>query len=389
LEGKHDYAEAIIYPAEFESIHLVAGQQGTNRPVGGVNVMESANLAEFFKKNELLITTGINIQNDTKQLLALIESANQRGVAGIILNVGPYIPRIPEQVICFADQHHFPVYEMPWAYRVADFVKKAVQFLDFAGRKQARSQEIFSEILFNELSSEQVDHELFKLGIKSHAYYAVIVCAVRPAISVSSWVTFSLEEELLKHYHIRLSLIHQNQLIFMVERKAEKPTRAFFKSVQQKLLHHHSESKLEFLLGVGNEYAVYRLSKSYREALDVIRLIRRQPRLPFFQYENTGIYKVLLEMPDKDKDVYQNFSRDTLAPLYRYDQSNRTKLVSFLRIFLEEDGHTSAIARREFLHRNTVLYKMKKIQSILDADLANPYVKVNLLLAFMINDVNN
>ena len=50
--------------------------------------------------------------------------------------------------------------------------------------------------------------------------------------------------------------------------------------------------------------------------------------------------------------------------------------------FVEENGSTSRISERQFIHRNTVLYKIKKIEMLLDMDLSNPFTKTNLYIAF-------
>lgn len=373
---------------EFETIHVVAGKSGINRPVTGVNVMESAHLAEFFKKYELLITTGINMKGDTGQLIALVETAWQRGAAGIVLNVGPYIPSIPDQVIRFADEHYFPVYEMPWIYRVADFVKISIQYIALTGKKQSKSENLFAKILFNtEDTDKHMAENLLKAGIQSHTHYAVIVCLFNHIRNVPAWAAFAMEDELLKRFQIRLSMSYRNQAIFMVERKENEIDRQFFISLKQNMLRNRTAEKMELHIGAGNEYPVHQLSKSYREALSVIRLTGRHPALPFYQYKDIGAYRVLFEL--SDKEVSQSFSRDMLGALYRYDRLHQADLVHFLRVFLDEDGHTTEIARKEFIHRNTVLYKIKKIQSILDMDLTNPYVKTNLLLAFMIEDIED
>ncbi|WP_165364323.1 PucR family transcriptional regulator ligand-binding domain-containing protein [Sporolactobacillus sp. THM19-2] len=339
---------------EFDAIHIAAGERGISRPVSGVNVIESAHLAEFFKKYELLITTGINMHQDTAQLTDLVETAFERGAAGIILNVGPYIPTIPEQVIRFADQNHFPVFSMPWVYRVADFVRISFQYLAVADQKQAKTEELFSEILFQpEHDRERLAGDLLQVGIKSHAHYAVIVCSVRPPAAVPAWMTFSLEEELQKKYTIRLSMNHDHQLIYMADRKEKGVTRQFFAEMTRHVLQKRPNSGIDLFIGVGGAYRVEQLSKSYREALSVVQLVSRRPELPFFQYKDAGVYRILLET--SDKAVFQTFQSEMLGPLYRYDHLHQTDLVGFLRTFLDEDGRTTPIARKEFIHRNTVL----------------------------------
>jgi len=92
-------------------------------------------------------------------------------------------------------------------------------------------------------------------------------------------------------------------------------------------------------------------------------------------------------MAVQNQSLMKSFSHDILGQLYHYDDVHNTDYVPFLRIFLEENGSTSRISERQFIHRNTVLYKIKKIEWLLDMDLSNPFTKTNLYIAFLIEDV--
>ena len=89
----------------------------------------------------------------------------------------------------------------------------------------------------------------------------------------------------------------------------------------------------------------------------------------------------------QDRPIIEKFRHDMLGRLYQYDDLHGTDLVTFLRIYLEENGSTNKVSELQFIHRNTVLYKVNKISMILDIDLSNAYTKTNLLLAFLIEDV--
>lgn len=88
-----------------------------------------------------------------------------------------------------------------------------------------------------------------------------------------------------------------------------------------------------------------------------------------------------------NQSIIKKFHQDMLGPIYFYDQLHNTDFVQFLRTFLEENGSANKISKRLFIHRNTVTYKINKIESILDLDLDNTFVRTNLSVAFMIEDI--
>ena len=66
-----------------------------------------------------------------------------------------------------------------------------------------------------------------------------------------------------------------------------------------------------------------------------------------------------------------------------YDRLCGTDYVEFINTYLECDGHINKIAERMFIHKNTVHYKIRKIEEILDCDLSRYDVKMYLMIATM------
>jgi len=92
---------------------VVGGHDGLRRPVRGVNVMEVPDILDWVKPDELLLTTAYPLRDDPVALEALIPRLAERGLAGMALKPGRYIKAIPGSMIEAADQHGFPLIELP------------------------------------------------------------------------------------------------------------------------------------------------------------------------------------------------------------------------------------------------------------------------------------
>ena len=99
-------------------------------------------------------------------------------------------------------------------------------------------------------------------------------------------------------------------------------------------------------------------------------------------YNTLGIEKVLLSV--KDKKVLNEIERTTLGGLIQYDKNNGTDLYDFLKIYIDNDGSVKKTADDLFIHRNTVNYKISKIESIINMDITK---LDNLLLIKMVLDI--
>lgn len=367
---------------ELSTIKPVAGEAGMSRTISGVNVMESDCLFDFFKAGELLVTTGINMDHDEEKLITMVKKTHDHQASGVILNVGPYIPSIPNEVMDFANSHRFPIFSMPWSYRVADFVKITVQFLAAAEQNQSRFRDLLSELLFQSVPDRAyVTAELEQIGAQADQSFSIVVCSYdSDQLPVS--LVYGIEMELSRKYRLLQSMHRENQLIYLTVqiRGSDLPLMKLTEAIRAKKTEWRNLS-----IGSGSEYPVMEAQRSYQEALTVLRLAKRHPYLKICEFNDLGAYRIIMDV--RDPRIIERFYQKYLGQLYRYDQLHETDFVPFLRVFLEEDGRTATIAHKKFIHRNTVLYKVKKIEAILGADLGHPFVKTNLQLAFMIEDL--
>lgn len=67
-----------------------------------------------------------------------------------------------------------------------------------------------------------------------------------------------------------------------------------------------------------------------------------------------------------------------LRQLLQHDVENQTDYIQTLRVYLEQEMNTSRTAEVLFLHRSSVLKRLARITSILDADLEDPDVRLHL-----------
>jgi DNA-binding PucR family transcriptional regulator len=74
-----------------------------------------------------------------------------------------------------------------------------------------------------------------------------------------------------------------------------------------------------------------------------------------------------------------------LGRLLRYDGEKNTELVPTLDAFLRANNATEVAARLN-LHRNTLLYRLRRIREITNLDLDDPETRLALHLALRIGD---
>jgi DNA-binding PucR family transcriptional regulator len=98
-----------------------------------------------------------------------------------------------------------------------------------------------------------------------------------------------------------------------------------------------------------------------------------------------GPYGLLLRSSAREE--LAEFATRTLRPLLDPGRANGAELLRTLRIYLEEDRVQRRAAARCFVHVNTIVYRVHRIQELLGIDLADPATVFDLTLALRILDL--
>jgi purine catabolism regulator len=96
------------------ALRLVAGRAGAGRAIRWVASTELADPTPWLRGGELLLTTGLG-PAEAASPAAYIERLAEAGLAGLGFAVGIRFDAIPAGLLAAADEHGFPVLEVPYA----------------------------------------------------------------------------------------------------------------------------------------------------------------------------------------------------------------------------------------------------------------------------------
>ena len=72
-----------------------------------------------------------------------------------------------------------------------------------------------------------------------------------------------------------------------------------------------------------------------------------------------------------------------VQPLEDYDRERGSDLVRTLAVYFDAGENASEAAERLFLHRNSLLYRLERIQNLTGLDLKDPEVRLALRLGLL------
>lgn len=140
-----------------------------------------------------------------------------------------------------------------------------------------------------------------------------------------------------------------------------------------------ASSKL--IIGAGRRSSNIRNVKySFRQARRTVKTAEQVPSLGrLVYYDDLGIYRLLEELNGKPE--MQSFISDTLQILIDYDEKNNTDLLNTLRRYYIWGGNLKQVSEELFVHYNTVLYRIKRIEGLLGISLDDPQQRLTIEVA--------
>jgi DNA-binding PucR family transcriptional regulator len=146
----------------------------------------------------------------------------------------------------------------------------------------------------------------------------------------------------------------------------------------------------DLIAGYGQPYKAYTdIVRSYREALHVVqvkRLFSRETK-QIFGFHDLGIYRFLLQLKKwGDAEGYVN---ERLSRLKQYDRENQTNLLETLETFLDTAGKVNLTSQRLHIHINTLSYRLRRIEEIMEVNLDDQNQRTALYLDLKVAKLGN
>jgi len=115
--------QEVLQNKHFRHAKVVAGEGGLCRLVRWVHVLEVTTISNLLNGNELILSTGIGWKGNKDAFHSLVQQSIDSNAAGLCIELGSYISKIPQEVIELAEVHDFPLIVFQKAVRFIDITQ--------------------------------------------------------------------------------------------------------------------------------------------------------------------------------------------------------------------------------------------------------------------------
>lgn len=375
-----------------KNFKLIAGEKNINNSVSWIHMVEGMEITQFVEPNELSFTTGIAIENE-EELFELVKSSYHSNATGFVINIGPFISRIPEEIINFCNEHDFPLFEMPWHVHLAEIMRKFCYQITLAERVEIELSSAIKNALFFPSQKDSYMPQLERYGFKSENSYCISIIEIfdsnnLPVIDMEKQLSLlkKIENALIFNSNGICSLIIENKFVILFSGYEELEVKNVY--IQNlKRLKENLGINNKFFISIGNKVKkIEDLGKTYKNALNVLKLKKSEnfSNEDIVLYSDLGLYKVILSV--EDKQILKEFYDENLKSIIKYDELNETDYMKVLESYLRNNGSVKAVSQELFYHKNTICYKINKIEEILNIDFSDFKIRSNLYLSILIKN---
>lgn len=388
----------IIKQVQHLEMKLVAGETGLDHEVSWTHMVDSDTISAFLQGQELTFTTGLGL-NENLTLLRLVKEVWKNKASGIVINIGPYISEIGQDVIDFANEKGFPVFEVPWKIHMAEIMR----IICFAITKEQQNAIEVATALNNAFlcpgQEELYVSALMRKGYFTDSAYTVVNVRVeeehnRVTGTRLEQIASTLSSHIRCNYNGILCCAQEKQILLVLCDYSAEACQETVERIFQ-MLCRMARQKEQMLVSVSKQVSGLRqIYKSYQFAEKMADLLcfcqvpgeRKADAGKLLFYKDLGIYRVLLTLTDRE--ALEEYLADTVAPLYEYDEINHADLVRVLQCYLKNDCSVKSTAEELIVHRNTINYKLGKVAEILGKNLADFDVRFQLSVGFLLYQMN-
>lgn len=355
-------------------IKLISGHRGLDQVITRTLIGHIDYVSEIYG-GELLFITGAGFRSDEGSLKSLISESVYKNLAGIVFTVpGDLMQVIHRDVMAFAENLGFPLFQIPYDVKLSKVAKGIEGYI----KQRSDEEEILNILLERIIYAGSEEMEGIKKRIAHLGYHfasAYQTAAMRVLQPQGVYPNGALRREYI-HLYIRnllnrsrsgtLTMTRQDEILIFLPAEGEKNDPPDLTSVYDAVITHfpgiHLKIGLWQLVG-GPTAGELRGAGS----------VAREDSIG----SDFGVFRLCCDSLGSEE--IEAFCDRYIGKLVRYDELNDSDLVHTIQVYYENRFNLSRTAKDLMIHRNSLMYRLRRIEEILDRKLSAPYVLLDLI----------
>lgn len=235
----------------------------------------------------------------------------------------------------------------------------------------------FLNVIQGGLSDAAIDSYLHDAKIDNMALFRMAIIDFLNKENTPETRQFEIRQQLTRWFIDErkwpvITFSHRQQLVLLIHDSIDSEK---FIAELFNFLTDQPSLRYDFSIGFSRiSQSIHSLSELYNQANNALELTSNLH--PIVMYRPKNSQELLHLLPAQESEI---FIRKTIGPILTIPE-----LLETLQTYVFLHQNITAVANALFVHRNTITYRLKKIEELLDIDLEMPTILVDIQLALLL-----
>ncbi|MGN0355257.1 MAG: PucR family transcriptional regulator [Muricoprocola sp.] len=371
-----------ILNLQLDGVELVAGEKGLDRIVSWTYLVQTRPYADHMNQGNFALIVVDYVRFDFEEVYITMEELYELGISCLGISVVDEKEPVSEKLIQRANELELPLFYIRWkGASFVDIDQSVGKLLLENDEQNKRTGDYLYNLLFGyDINNRYIDKISAQFGIDFTRYYRVGIIVVDRSYGANleqdehiyEYYSSCLGREVMNMKGHPMFMSFLNKFVLLFEAKEDHMTENELETILQNLDHNPQfKGIIKSTCILGSAYKEpQNFSKSYQEAKNLV------PKKDFFPYSKNkkvlsasamGIYKYLFNSGNQEEIL--QYCNKKLEKLEEYDHANGTYLIDTVLSYYMNGFAVNKTAEALFIHRNSLQYRLNKIEELLDIGL--------------------
>lgn len=386
-----------VYNLRLDGVELLTGEAGLERMVSWTYMVQTRPYKDHMNPGNFALLVVDYLRYTMDDVFDTMIELNALGISGLALSVVDDKEVIPESLIDKAKELKLPLFYIRWeGATFVDIAQSIGELILETEVDNKRTGDYLYNLLFGyEVNDKYIEKISAQFGLTFDRPYRVGIIVVDRKYGVNleqdehtyAYYTDCLNREVIHMKKRPMYMRFLNKFVLLFEATEGKETENQIEIILNKL-----DSRTPFaglihstcILGAAYTRPAD-FGKSYQEAKN---LIPKKDMLPnpsnkkVLSASSMGIYQYMFNSGNQQEIL--NYCNDKLKQLEMYDNANGSFLIDTLLNYYMCGFNVGKTADMMFVHRNSLQYRLKKIEEILEISLDDSMEYLDLVNCILV-----
>ena len=386
-----------ILNLKLDGMQLIAGEKGLHRMVSWTYMVQTRPYADHMNRGNFALIVVDYVRFDYEEAARSMEELNELGISGLAVSTVDDREEVPQSMIDRANELELPLFYIRWeGASFVDIAQSIGSLIVQTGVENKKTGDYLYNLLFGyEINDKYVEKISGQFGLDFSRPYRVGVIVIDRKYGVNleqdehtyEYYADCLNREVNNMKGSSMFMRFLNKFVLLFEARENKEIEHELERILRRL-----DDKPQFkglirstcILG-----AAYKdprdFGQSYQEAKNLIAkkdILPNPKNKKVLSAGSMGIYKYMFNSGNQAEIL--DYCNEKLRTLEEYDHANGTFLQDTLLAYYMNGFSVGKTAEALFIHRNSLQYRINKIEELLGMELDDYMEYLNLINCILI-----